>query len=350
MSFSSPGPEPSTRLESLYFAFGSNLHLRQMARRCPDSRYIGTARLPNFRFQINQRGFANVVQSMNHYVEGLCYRLSANDEARLDACEGVPTAYEKMYLDVELFTAEANLVGRKVSEIVEYSLASMSRTIERSKLPSAPPSFPYEKTMSLTHPRNNIRSLDYKIPSLNRREAATRKNKPKARAGVYDRRNEDCDAKIAGLRGNGYASISGTHSKSLYEAKGERASVLVYVSRKHTQDDVPREEYVDRMNNGIVDALLLGISRSYIEKYLRRYIPPIPSRKQESKVQNNGVEGGILVRSVRRKRLRQSSILTTKPNRRIRTETTSHHTRTLDAEDWSGYISGLFLKEDSAEV
>ncbi|KAF3092116.1 hypothetical protein TWF102_008525 [Orbilia oligospora] len=80
--------------ETLYFAYGSNLSFEQMARRCPQSRYVGRARLHGYQFQINERGYANVVERPGLFVEGLCYRLHPEDEARLDRAEGVPTAKE----------------------------------------------------------------------------------------------------------------------------------------------------------------------------------------------------------------------------------------------------------------
>lgn len=38
--------------------------------------------------------------SNEHGVYGVLYRLHPDDEARLDACEGVPYAYERVFLDV----------------------------------------------------------------------------------------------------------------------------------------------------------------------------------------------------------------------------------------------------------
>ena len=103
--------------EQLYFAFGSNLHLSQMATRCPESRFVGFAILPSHRFQINERGFANVVPSQRYHVEGLCYLLSLEDQRRLDRSEGVPTAYQRLSLPVQVLVAPIHLVGRKVSEL-----------------------------------------------------------------------------------------------------------------------------------------------------------------------------------------------------------------------------------------
>lgn len=127
--------------QTLYFAYGSNLSLKQMSLRCPESRFIGRAVLHNFHWQINQRGYANVVPApvpnpgdavpaSRDVVEGLCFLLSRSDEERLDRAEGVPTAYEKMYDEVEFFPATGGLVGRSVVEIVNHDLV-LARGQER---------------------------------------------------------------------------------------------------------------------------------------------------------------------------------------------------------------------------
>jgi len=94
---------------SLYFAYGSNLWLRQMSKRCPESRFVGIAKLHGWRFIINQRGYATIVRSENDHVWALVYDLTANDEATLDINEGVPFSYVKKYLEVTFW--EANLAG-----------------------------------------------------------------------------------------------------------------------------------------------------------------------------------------------------------------------------------------------
>jgi hypothetical protein len=83
----------ATRADSertLYFAYGSNLHVAQMAERCPDSLFMGKATLPGFRWQINQRGVANVVEAGPRLcLEGLVYAVTAADRRALDRSEGV---------------------------------------------------------------------------------------------------------------------------------------------------------------------------------------------------------------------------------------------------------------------
>ena len=71
----------------------------QMARRCPQSRKIGLAVLPGYRWIITSRGYANVVASADELVEGVLFEISPSDEAALDRFEGVHTG---MYGKVDL--------------------------------------------------------------------------------------------------------------------------------------------------------------------------------------------------------------------------------------------------------
>ncbi|KAH7053098.1 hypothetical protein B0J12DRAFT_739227 [Macrophomina phaseolina] len=133
---------------TLYFAYGSNLWLAQMAQRCPTSRYVGVARLRGrrWRWLINERGYANVVgeaassgpspppddtvpasndpgpsaaDGYANLVYGMLYALQPADEARLDVSEGVPEAYGKEWLEVDFWSAGQDGVvdvGRSVPE------------------------------------------------------------------------------------------------------------------------------------------------------------------------------------------------------------------------------------------
>jgi gamma-glutamylcyclotransferase len=104
---------PAEAEPTIYFAFGSNLWLTQMRTRCPSSTYLGVARLPGYKWIINERGYANVVEALlgpgaeaeGNAVYGLVYALPAPDEALLDKNEGVPTAYGKEYLPCDFWAA-----------------------------------------------------------------------------------------------------------------------------------------------------------------------------------------------------------------------------------------------------
>jgi len=91
-----------------YFAYGSNLWLEQMRTRCPGFRVVGPGMLIGYRWIITARGYASVIRSVSDVVFGTVYALSEEDEARLDACEGVSSGcYRKELLVVE--TAKGKL-------------------------------------------------------------------------------------------------------------------------------------------------------------------------------------------------------------------------------------------------
>lgn len=106
--------------QSLYFGYGSNLWLQQMAMRCPDSTYIGTAALHNWRWIICKRGYANLVPSKGDIVYGLVYKLTKEDEEKLDVNEGVSGgAYSKKQLSVLLFAEERGENDSNEGRIIE---------------------------------------------------------------------------------------------------------------------------------------------------------------------------------------------------------------------------------------
>ena len=86
---------------TLYFAYGSNLWIAQMTRRCPDFCYVGVACLRGYKWFINERGFANIRETTSpNAVWGLVFAISPADEASLDRSEGVPWCYQKFTLKV----------------------------------------------------------------------------------------------------------------------------------------------------------------------------------------------------------------------------------------------------------
>jgi gamma-glutamylcyclotransferase len=123
---------------TLYFAYGSNLSTTQMLERCPTTRPVGLAYLHGWKWLINERGYANIVQVPHSKpgvgsrdassspqqdtppnvagipeeklpgVFGLLYNILPDDEAFLDVCEGVPLAYQKEVMEVEVVERTAD--------------------------------------------------------------------------------------------------------------------------------------------------------------------------------------------------------------------------------------------------
>jgi gamma-glutamylcyclotransferase len=109
MNLASTIMSASTTIPTIYFGYGSNLWREQMSKRCPNSTYVGIGRLSGYRWQINDRGYANVVKlastsaDIGDVVYGLIYTLTPDDELRLDANEGVPDVYTKEILSIDFW-------------------------------------------------------------------------------------------------------------------------------------------------------------------------------------------------------------------------------------------------------
>ncbi|MCV7057086.1 poly-gamma-glutamate hydrolase family protein [Mycolicibacterium gilvum] len=78
-----------------YFAYGSNLCARQMARRCPDATDPRPATLADHDWLINERGVATIEPFTGSEVHGVVWQVSDRDLATLDSAEGVPVRYRR---------------------------------------------------------------------------------------------------------------------------------------------------------------------------------------------------------------------------------------------------------------
>ena len=111
-----------------------------MAHRCPSVKYLGIARLRHWHWQINERGYANIVEAPptpfspatakwlgplfssedatrddNERVYGFVYKLSHEDEEKLDRYEDVPNSYTKEYIYVDFWARSVDEHGRKLA-------------------------------------------------------------------------------------------------------------------------------------------------------------------------------------------------------------------------------------------
>lgn len=84
-----------------YFAYGANMDVAAMRRRCPASEALGPGRLMNHRFLIMRDGTASVRRRPGSVVHGLLWRLSPADVRALDRFEEVDAGlYRKAVLPV----------------------------------------------------------------------------------------------------------------------------------------------------------------------------------------------------------------------------------------------------------
>ena len=91
----------------LYFAYGSNLNHKQMARRCPNSKYLKKYILKGFKLCFSHKtnktiyGHANIIKNTKSLVPGALWDISKKDEKNLDYYEGIDyNYYYKDYLKI----------------------------------------------------------------------------------------------------------------------------------------------------------------------------------------------------------------------------------------------------------
>ena len=82
----------------LYFAYGSNLHHFQMKKRCKDSIFLKKMNLKNFKLTFRSKyRAADIEPKKNYIVSGALFKISKNDEKKLDIYEDYPILYKKYY-------------------------------------------------------------------------------------------------------------------------------------------------------------------------------------------------------------------------------------------------------------
>lgn len=118
----------------LYFAYGANMDVAVMARRCPASRPLGVARLVRHRFFITRNGWSSVMRDARADVHGVLWNLAQGDVRSLDRFEEVERGlYVKALQPVftasgprraMIYLATSVLPGRPVAGYMEGIAAS----------------------------------------------------------------------------------------------------------------------------------------------------------------------------------------------------------------------------------
>lgn len=89
-----------TEQKCLYIAYGSNLNLPQMERRCQTATVAGKSEIKGY--ELLFRGVATVEPKEGGSVPVLLWNIEPRDEAALDRYEGWPHLYRKEMMEVEL--------------------------------------------------------------------------------------------------------------------------------------------------------------------------------------------------------------------------------------------------------
>lgn len=85
-------------MSKFYIAYGSNLNIEQMKRRCPHSSIVGSAILEDY--ELTFKYFLTVEKKQGAKTPIGVWEINDEDEKRLDAYEGYPTHYRKEYIDI----------------------------------------------------------------------------------------------------------------------------------------------------------------------------------------------------------------------------------------------------------
>lgn len=93
------------RAKKYYIAYGSNLNLEQMKRRCPDAKLLGTGTIRDYGLLFRGRpknAVATIEPLAGSKVLVGVFEISEMDEMYLDRYEGYPHLYYKDKVDIEI--------------------------------------------------------------------------------------------------------------------------------------------------------------------------------------------------------------------------------------------------------
>ena len=97
-------------MERYYFSYGSNLCQEQMKERCSTAFSIGKAVLSNYQLCFDEYsarwggGAATIEKKTNQQVVGALYKLTKEDEVKLDQFEKIPSVYKKKKITIKNYS------------------------------------------------------------------------------------------------------------------------------------------------------------------------------------------------------------------------------------------------------
>ena len=272
----SPGREESGA-NKLYFSYGSNMHLQQMAARCPDSRLFAKGILRGYKWQINNRGGANVVEGgREDFVEGIVFTVSPSDVQALRYYENVERKYyveEELDIEVERIRDTA-LEGRNPAEVASILALHDS-----------------ESKLTESHTLVDAASPEQYHTNSNNTVGGTHLQDSRK----YSTQSHQSDSESRSKLSHERPSTNTAKQPDSMIEEGERVlrKALIYISYEYQLPGVIRDEYIGRMQLAIADTRMLGVSQDYLETSLHPLVfgkrtsaqpdEPIPTAKTCSK-------------------------------------------------------------------
>lgn len=92
-------------MSKYYIAYGSNLNINQMKRRCPTARAIGTGFIENYEllFKGSKTGsYLTIEKAEGKSLPVAIWKVTELDEQALDRYEGYPTFYYKADVEIDI--------------------------------------------------------------------------------------------------------------------------------------------------------------------------------------------------------------------------------------------------------
>lgn len=321
--------------DRLYFAYGSNLSPQQMARRCPDSIFLGKATLPGYRWQANERGISNVVMDPDPdsdpevvkawqgsgrdgkeeemepaAVEGLLYALSIDDEIRLDRYEGVAKGrYDKFAMRVCFEPVRGNVFARCTSASVASAIREEQRREEARGGAAASPAVAGVERRARSWGEDDgeqrRRRRDSRPDDSRRRRAASVGRIPSSlfsssfSSAVKGGGWRDSILGFLGIPSRARRAPSSPLPPSPQPGRRGREGVvgakwveaIAYISFDYMRDGMVKAQHVPRMRRAIADALSLGVSKGYVDSYMTPRMPLVRGEDKEDVEDEDGEEG-----------------------------------------------------------
>ena len=103
----------------LYGAYGSNLNLKQMKKRCPYSKPFHMYKLKKWRLVF--KGVADIEKYEDGYTLLGIYRITKKCEKALDSYEDFPILYKKVFLNVIIASTLHKIMIYKMASRFKYS-------------------------------------------------------------------------------------------------------------------------------------------------------------------------------------------------------------------------------------
>ena len=104
-------------MKKYYLAYGSNLNVEQMKRRCPNAIKIGTTYINDYKLEF--RYYLTIVRSIGSKVPVGIWQVDENDEASLDIYEGYPSFYRKEYIEITFDNKKVNALVYIMNDVRE---------------------------------------------------------------------------------------------------------------------------------------------------------------------------------------------------------------------------------------